>query len=129
MAHVYTSADQVLTGAKWDGMLPRQDGQRIAEGRPELGYVRRDYARLRDPAALRAAVGKSGIAQRELAKRAGLLSHGMVGHLVSGRRVTCRPDTARLLSAALGVPVDSLFLLVRAMQDGADVDPGWPDAA
>ncbi|MGH3494773.1 MAG: helix-turn-helix domain-containing protein [Sciscionella sp.] len=45
---------------------------------------------------------------RELARYVGC-HHSMIDHLLSGRRTTCRPQTAVLIAARLGVPVEALF--------------------
>jgi DNA-binding Xre family transcriptional regulator len=49
---------------------------------------------------LRAALGFSGMTQRELAHKAGI-SQPMIAHLASGRRTQCRADTAAKLCKAL----------------------------
>lgn len=40
-----------------------------------------------------------------------LLSPAAVGHLRSGKRRTCEPDTARAIEAALNVPPGTLFVI------------------
>lgn len=47
---------------------------------------------------------------RELAKRAGV-SHGIVGDLSSGRRITCNPETAIKIEQALGADPNTIFLV------------------
>lgn len=37
-------------------------------------------------------------------------SHQVVGHLRSGQRSTCRPETAKAVERALGAPPGSLFV-------------------
>jgi len=44
-----------------------------------------------------------------LAAKSGL-QRGIIGHLRSGKRTTCRPITARAIEAALNAPPGSLFL-------------------
>lgn len=46
---------------------------------------------------------------RKLALRAGLRP-AIVGHLRSGKRTTCRPETAKAIERALDAPSGSLFL-------------------
>lgn len=56
-----------------------------------------DYMRFRD------------LSVRELASRVGC-SHQVIGHLRSGKRATCRPETARKIEEALNAPPGSLFV-------------------
>lgn len=48
------------------------------------------------------------ISVRELAMRTGI-HRSTIGHLRSGKRATCTPQTARAISKALDVPVNVLF--------------------
>lgn len=71
------------------------------EGRFEVRLISAD--------ALRQYMRFRGYTIRELADRAGV-SRSTIGHLVSGTRSTCNPDTARLIAKALDCPVDALFV-------------------
>lgn len=51
-----------------------------------------------------------GVTHRELAKAIGWKSHGMVGHLVSGRKAGVEPQSAVAIAKFLGVEVSDLFL-------------------
>lgn len=51
-----------------------------------------------------------GVTHRELAKAIGWKSHGMVGHLVSGRKSGLEPESAIAIAKYLGVEVSDLFL-------------------
>ena len=46
---------------------------------------------------------------RKLASKVGC-SHSVIGHLHSGHRKTCRPETAKAIEKALGAPRNSLFV-------------------
>lgn len=46
---------------------------------------------------------------RQLAKQVGC-SPAVIGHLRSGKRNTCRPETARQIERALNAPPGSLFV-------------------
>lgn len=50
-----------------------------------------------------------GFTVRTLAERVGC-SHSVVGHLRSGKRRTCHPDTAKAIERALDAPAGSLFV-------------------
>ncbi len=50
-----------------------------------------------------------GFTVRSLADRVGC-SHSVVGHLRSGARKTCHPDTATAIERALDAPRGSLFI-------------------
>lgn len=50
-----------------------------------------------------------GFTVRSLADRVGC-SHSVVGHLRSGKRRTCSPDTAKRIELELNAPPGSLFL-------------------
>lgn len=63
---------------------------------------------LRDRSVLVALLDAAGISERELARRA-RLGHATVNHLMTGRRGSCSPATARAVCAALGVDVRVLF--------------------
>ena len=68
-------------------------------------------ARLRvQPSTLRAAL--SGIPQRQLAEELGLSSHGLIGHLLAGRRTSCSPELAAKIEKVAEVASGSLFALV-----------------
>lgn len=47
---------------------------------------------------------------RELARRAGV-SHGIIGDLSSGRRITCNPETAIKIEQALDADPNTIFLV------------------
>ena len=64
--------------------------------------------RLRSRAALVDRLEIGDMSEREVARRAGL-GQATVNHLVTGRRDTCRADTALLVEQVLGMPVGSLF--------------------
>lgn len=81
------------------------------------------WMQLKDPSLLRMAIKSRGFTHRELATRAGLSAHGMIGHLLSGRRKSCTSDTATGLCAALDVPVDLLFLPHVSTPTSAPVKP------
>lgn len=50
------------------------------------------------------------ISHRELAGALGWKSHGMVSHLISGRRSGVKPEQAIAIAKLLGVSVEDLFL-------------------
>ena len=56
--------------------------------------------RVRDRVTLRGYVRLLRLSERSLATRAGV-SHATVNHLLSGRRETCSPETARAIEAVL----------------------------
>jgi transcriptional regulator with XRE-family HTH domain len=64
--------------------------------------------RVRDHHALRAYLRLIGWSERGLAHRAGI-GHATVNHLLSGRRATCSPRTARAIEDALGCPTGLFF--------------------
>ena len=66
------------------------------------------HIRIRDRGALRSYVRLLGVSERELAQRAGV-GHATVNHLISGRRATCTPETARAIESALGCPAGIFF--------------------
>lgn len=45
----------------------------------------------------------------ELARRAGV-HYSFISHLKDGRKSTCKPETAALISVSLGVDIDSIFV-------------------
>lgn len=49
------------------------------------------------------------VSHRELASAVGLRSHGMIGHLLAGRRNGVRPDVAVAIARYFGVEVSDLF--------------------
>jgi transcriptional regulator with XRE-family HTH domain len=49
-----------------------------------------------------------GLSVRELAMKTGI-HRATIGHLRSGGRHTCTPESARAIAKALDVPVDILF--------------------
>lgn len=51
-----------------------------------------------------------GVTHRELAQAVGWRSHGMVAHLLSGRRSGVEPSAAVAIARYLGVDVSDLFL-------------------
>jgi transcriptional regulator with XRE-family HTH domain len=51
-----------------------------------------------------------GVSQRQLAEACGWKSHGMVGHLISGRKSGVSLPAAMIISKTLGVDVSDLFL-------------------
>lgn len=57
--------------------------------------------RVRNADILRDYVRLSGVTHRELARRAGL-GHATVNHLLTGRRPSCSPSTAKAIEVALG---------------------------
>lgn len=59
--------------------------------------------------ALRTYMQFRALTVRKLAKAAGC-SPATVGHLRSGARKTCQPQTARAIAEALGAPVEALFV-------------------
>lgn len=50
------------------------------------------------------------ISQRELAYRIGWKSHGMIGHLIAGRKNGVTAESANAIAKVLGVDVSDLFL-------------------
>lgn len=50
------------------------------------------------------------ISHRQLAAAVGWKSHGMVSHLISGRRAGVEPQAAITIAKLLGVEVSDLFL-------------------
>lgn len=65
--------------------------------------------RLKDRRMLRQYMDYRGLRTvRELATAAGI-SHSTVGHLHSGVRSTCKPETASAIERALGAPPGLLF--------------------
>ena len=63
--------------------------------------------RIRDREALRAYLRLLRLSERGLADRAGV-GHATVNHLLSGRRLTCSPRTARAIEKVLACP-DGVF--------------------
>ena len=61
-----------------------------------------------DAGALRNYMRFRGFTVRTLAKQVDC-SHATVGHLRSGKRRTCNPETAKAIAKALDCPVESLF--------------------
>lgn len=51
-----------------------------------------------------------GVSHRELATACGWKSHGMVSHLISGRRNGVDPTAAIIIAKTLGVDLSDLFL-------------------
>lgn len=51
-----------------------------------------------------------GVSHRQLAAACGWKSHGMVAHLISGRRNGVDPKAAVIIARTLGVDVSDLFL-------------------
>lgn len=51
-----------------------------------------------------------GITHRELAKAVGWQSHGMVGHLLAGRKNSASVEAATAIAKVLGVDTSDLFL-------------------
>ena len=51
-----------------------------------------------------------GVTHRELAQAAGWKSHGMVAHLIQGRRSGVEPAPALAIARYLGVDVSDLFV-------------------
>lgn len=51
-----------------------------------------------------------GVTHRQLAEAVGWRSHGMVAHLISGRRSGVEPASAIAIAQYLGVDVSDLFL-------------------
>jgi transcriptional regulator with XRE-family HTH domain len=60
-------------------------------------------------AAFREYMKHRGFTVRSLADRVGC-SPALIGHLRSGKRHTCRPETARAVEKALDAPPGSLFV-------------------
>jgi plasmid maintenance system antidote protein VapI len=67
------------------------------------------------PSELLVALG--GISQRQLAQDLGLKSHGLIGHLLSGRRRSCTPELAVKIEEFAGVGPGSLFELVAPLEE------------
>ncbi len=65
--------------------------------------------RLISTEALRSYVKHRGMTMKQIANRAGC-SPQLVGHLHSGKRLSCRPENARAIERALDAPRGSLFL-------------------
>jgi DNA-binding Xre family transcriptional regulator len=68
----------------------------------------RQAMRLRDRDALRAYLRLLAMSERGLAARAGV-GHATLNHLLTGRRDTCSPETARALESALSCPPGLFF--------------------
>jgi len=71
--------------------------------------TRRLWVRLISRQALDQYMRFRGVTNRSLAERADL-GRGIVGHLRSGKRVTCSPETATAIESALNAPPGSLFV-------------------
>lgn len=70
---------------------------------------RRLWLKLKDRNVLRSYMDYKGFRSvRELAQRAGV-SRATIGHLHSGQRTTCSPETARKVEEALQAPPGLLF--------------------
>jgi DNA-binding Xre family transcriptional regulator len=63
-----------------------------------------------------------GFTVRSLADRVGC-SPALIGHLRSGKRDTCKPDTAKAIERCLDAPAGSLFVprVSRVSQDSVPV--------
>jgi transcriptional regulator with XRE-family HTH domain len=85
---------------------------KVMEGRFEV--------RLISPEALAQYMKFRGFSVRTLAQKVGC-SHSTVGHLRSGFRRVCDPDTAVAIERALDAPQGSLFVpkVLRIARDGA----------
>lgn len=69
----------------------------------------RFWVKLISHAALAQYMEHRGFTVRTLAHRVGC-SHATIGHLRSGKRMTCRPATAKAIEEALQAPPGSLFV-------------------
>lgn len=73
----------------------------VIEGRFDVKLISAqafaDYMKFRD------------LSVRSLAERVGC-SHSVIGHLRSGERDTCKPETAKRIEKALNAPPGSLFI-------------------
>jgi transcriptional regulator with XRE-family HTH domain len=63
---------------------------------------------VRDHVALRRYLVLLSLSERSLAQKAGL-APATVNHVVSGRRATCSPQTARAIEGVLGCPPGIFF--------------------
>lgn len=78
----------------------------------------RFWVKLISSQALTQYMSHRGFTIRSLAAKVGC-SHSVVGHLCSGKRVTCMPETAKKIERALDAPAGSLFVpqVSRVSQD------------
>lgn len=63
-----------------------------------------------NPGALKMALAFHNLSLRDAERRTGA-SRSIIGHLASGARKTCNPETAAKIEKGLGVPSGSIFLL------------------
>jgi hypothetical protein len=79
----------------------------------------RFWVRLISSEALAQYMSFRNLTVRSLSKRVGC-SPALVGHLRSGKRNTCKPDTARKIEECLQAPPGSLFVpqVSRVVRDG-----------
>lgn len=80
------------------------------------------WMRVIDGRRILAQIVKAETTQRGLAAAIGH-SSGYIGDLCSGRRKTCSTEVAHKIAEALGVTVDSLFLLESSIQETQSVRP------
>lgn len=76
---------------------------------------------LRNPEALSAFVGKGPgrvMQPAELARKIGK-SRGTIDHLLHGRMERCRPEVARAIERALGVPPGVIFVPLITIEQAA----------
>lgn len=72
-------------------------------------YPKGTWMKLTSPDTLRALIKQRGFSYERLARYSGI-SKSFVSHLTSGRKVTCKPETAENIAEALDVPLAILFV-------------------
>lgn len=75
-----------------------------------MAVTRRAFTARVNPAALRMALNFRRYSYREMERRSGV-SYSLIGHLVTGQRSTCNPETAAKIADALDVETSEIFML------------------
>ena len=81
------------------------------------------WMKLQSPDTLRALMAQRGFSYDRLARYAGV-SKSFVSHLTSGRKTTCKPETAQRIAEALDIPLEILFVPSLSADSGQTVRTG-----
>ena len=76
--------------------------------------------KLTSPDTLRALMAQRQFSYERLARYAGV-SKSFISHLTSGRKSTCKPETAENIAEALDVPLAILFMPSTSAVSGSSV--------